>query len=117
MAIKLKTLLWEAIGKIDVPKEPGTVPIPPNYVRLYHYTYTNPDDLRKDGLLLSKAKGHTYGEPDFVWSSTAKPERHKTYVEFAVPIDDKRFTRMGAAPDPHVGADFYIFGSRKPLSL
>jgi len=106
--IKLKQLLNESTGKIDVPAEPGTVPIPPNYIRLYHYSDETPDELRRTGLLLSKAKGHTYGEPDFVWASTSKPADYKTFVEFAVPIDDKRFARgIGSAPDPANGADFY----------
>lgn len=106
--VKLKSLLNEIMGKIEVPKEPGTVPIPPNYVRLYHYTDATPEELWKTGLMLSKAKGHTYKEPNFVWASTALPGSQKTFVEFAVPIDDKRFARLfGAAPDPERGPDFY----------
>jgi hypothetical protein len=106
--IKLKPLLNESTGKIDVPAEPGTVSIPPNYLRLYHYSNETPEELRKTGLLLSKAKGNTYGEPNFVWASTAKPGDYKTFVEFAVPIDDPRFCRFGgSAPDPSQGVDFY----------
>jgi hypothetical protein len=104
-----KTLLLEALeSKVKVPAEPGTVPIPSNFIRLYHYTDANPEELWKNGILLSKAQGHTYKEPDFVWASTALPSRYKTYVEFAVPIDDPRFARVfGAAPDPERGPDFY----------
>jgi hypothetical protein len=106
--IKLRELLNEVGGKVSVPKEPGTVPLPPNYIRLYHYSDATPEELWKTGLLLSKAKGHTYQEPNFVWASTAIPNRHKTYVEFAVPIDDKRFARVfGSAPDPERGVEFY----------
>ena len=69
--------------------EPGSIPIPSNYIRLYHYT----DDLEsvsKNGIDLSKAKGHTYGEPNVVWASAQKPGDNKSYVEFAVSVDDPR---------------------------
>jgi hypothetical protein len=96
---------------IDVPKEPGTVPIPSNHLRLYHYTNTTSDELQRDGLLMSKAKGHTYGEPDFVWASLKKPSDYKTYVEFSVPIDDPRFSIWGSKPDVSRGVEFYADGS------
>lgn len=107
----LKSLLPEALEKIKVPKEPGTVPIPPNYLRLYHYTNASPEELMRHGLSIDKARGHTYGEPDAIWASTKKPENFKTYVEFAVPIDDPRFSRWhGAAPYPEHGVEFYQKG-------
>jgi hypothetical protein len=106
--IKLKSLLVkENVGKIEVPQEPGTVPIPPNHLRLYHYTYTDPTILKKEGLKLSRAKGTTYGEPNFVWASLQQPSDTKIYVEFSMPIDDPRFSRMGAKPDPTWGVEFY----------
>ncbi len=89
---------------IDVPKEPGTVPIPNNHIRLYHYTSAPAEELRRDGLLISKAKGHTYGEPDMIWSSLKMPEEDQRYVEFSVPIDDPRF---GVKPDAFRGASYY----------
>ena len=92
---------------IKVPEEPGTVPIPANHLRLYHYTTAEANDLWRDGLKLSKSKGHTYGEPNFVWASLALPGRHKRFVEFHVAIDDPRFSFFGSKPDAHRGAEFY----------
>jgi hypothetical protein len=105
-----KHLLFESLVDkkiIDVPKEPGTVPIPSNHLRLYHYTDASNDELERDGLLISKAKGHMYGEPDFVWASLKQPGNYKKYVEFSVPIDDPRFSMWGSKPDAYRGAEFY----------
>lgn len=92
---------------IKVPKEPGTVPIPSNHLRLYHYTSADAEELQRHGLQMSKAKGHTYGEPDFVWASLKRPGDYKRYVEFSVPIDDPRFSMWGAKPDAFRGVEFY----------
>jgi hypothetical protein len=92
---------------IKVPAAPGTVPIPSNHLRLYHYTTANAKDIERDGLKLSKSKGHTYGEPNFVWASLAQPGRYKRFVEFHVPIDDPRFSLFGSKPDVSRGAAFY----------
>ena len=93
---------------IDVPEPSGTVKIPHNYLRLYHYTKGDPEIIRKEGLKLSNARGNTYGEPNVIWSSTIKPKTGLPIIEFAVPIDDKRITRMaGNYIDVKDGADFY----------
>lgn len=92
---------------VKVPKEAGSEAIPSNHLRLYHYTDVGVDELMRDGLLLSKAKGHTYGEPDFVWASLKRPSDYKRYVEFSVPIDDDRFSDWGSAPDVERGVEFY----------
>ena len=106
--IKLKSLLTESSVKIEVPKEPGTVPIPSNHLRLYHYTNADPAVVRREGLKLSHAKGNTYGEPNAIWASLKNPGNHKNYVEFSMAIDDPRFNRwLGAAPDVNAGVDFY----------
>ena len=104
-----KHLMENEVDKkiIPVPEEPGTVPIPSDHLRLYHYTDATPDELNRDGLLFKKAKGHTYGEPNFVWASLKKPNDYKRYVEFSVPIDDPRFSMWGAKPDAYRGAEFY----------
>jgi hypothetical protein len=100
---------------IDVPNEPGTVPIPNNHIRLYHYTTAPAEELRRDGLLLSKAKGHTYGEPDMIWSSLKMPGKYKRYVEFSVPIDDPRFSiKPDACLDGDHCSDFTFMGDIKP---
>lgn len=121
--IKLKSLLLEDIDKIYVPPEPGTIPIPHNHLRLYHYTNTNPEIIKKEGLRLSHARGNTYGEPNAIWCSLQEPKNYKIFVEFSVAIDDKRFIQFaGPAPDPHKspkdyegrGSDFTLFGDVLP---
>ena len=120
--IKLKTLLEGIVEKIEVPKEPGTVPIPPNHLRLYHYTFTDPKIIKQQGLKLSAAKGNTYGEPNMVWASLQQPQNTKTFVEFSMAIDDPRFTIFGSKPDIRRGVegykgasnDFTILGDVKP---
>ena len=69
---------------ITVPDEAGTKPIPSNHLRLYHYTHADPEEIKRDGLKISKAKGDTYGEPNFVWASLKKPSESKTYVELVL---------------------------------
>ena len=121
--IKLKSLLQEMVGKIEVPKEPGTEPIPSNHLRLYHYTMdVDPEVLKREGLLQSKSRGSTYGEPNVVWASLQLPRRHKMFVEFSMAIDDPRFAGIGLRPDVERGVawykgrsnDFAIFGDIKP---
>lgn len=123
MAIKLKDLLLENTDKIQVPPEPGTLPIPHNHLRLYHYTYTDPEVIKRGGLRLSHARGSTYGEPNAIWCSLQLPNDNKVFVEFSVAIDDKRFIPFaGPAPDPHRspkeyegrGSDFTLFGDVLP---
>lgn len=70
----------------QVPAKMGTVPIPVNHVRLYHYTKGTAQQIREQGILLDKARGHTYGEPNVIWGSTKPPESHHTIVEFHVPV-------------------------------
>ena len=119
--IKLKSLL-EIKEKIPVPAEPGTTPIPANHLRLYHYTHSDPDIIRREGLKISSTQGHTYGEPDAVWCSLQQPGNYKNFVEFSMAIDDPRFSKIGASPDPNYGVEFYqgrgndftIFGDVKP---
>ena len=53
-----------------VPPLPGTVPIPPGEVRLFHRTLlSNAASIRENGLTVSNARGETYGEPNQVWAS------------------------------------------------
>jgi hypothetical protein len=67
------------------PAAPGETPLPPDTIRLYHYT-EGPEELAsitKHGLLVSKAKGHTYGEPNMVWASAETPHYDRHFVEIA----------------------------------
>ena len=63
---------------------------PPGKVLGFHRTSSN-ENLRQilqDGLLLSNARGHLYGEPDAIWAYTEEDSvRHgqMPYVVFAVP--------------------------------
>lgn len=73
----------------DKPIEPGSLPIKPGYIRAYHYTgRADPAAIRREGLKFSAALGSTYGEPNFVWGSTYKPDFSTPVVEFAVPAED-----------------------------
>lgn len=121
--IKLRSLLKENTNKIEVPPEPGTIPIPHNHLRLYHYTNTDPNVIKKEGLRLSHAKGITYGEPNAIWCSLQRPGNYKIFVEFSVAINDKRFNKfLGPAPDESKspkeyegrGSDFTLFGDVLP---
>ena len=96
-------LFLEAIES-GVPPAPGTTPIPPGHVRLYHYFSVrnakgqSDEDLvnsvKKDGLDIKRAKGSQYGEPNAVWASSQMPERGHRFVEFDMPVDDPRWIQM-----------------------
>ena len=79
----------------DVPAEPGTVSIPPDHIRLYHYTYDNTREaaqrLRNEGIDIEKARGESYGEPNAVWASSALPGQNKVFAEFSIARDDPRW--------------------------
>lgn len=63
-----------------VPVEAGTTPIPPGKVRGFHYTDAF-DSVMTHGLSVQHAKGASYGEPNAIWFSTARPAHYKNYVE------------------------------------
>lgn len=75
----------------ELPPAPGTTPIPRDHIRLYHYTDASAADIREHGLLLNKAKGETYGEPNMVWASAQQPQGGRTFAEFHIAMDDPRF--------------------------
>jgi hypothetical protein len=71
----------------DLPPEPGTSPVPKGHVRLFHYTATkNLPEIRRHGLIMARARGETYGEPNQIWAAAGVPpaEHFAThnYVEF-----------------------------------
>jgi GNAT superfamily N-acetyltransferase len=79
---------------MTIPAAPGTTPVPNGYVRLYHYTGADPDQIRQEGLRMQYAKGESYGEPNQIWASTKWPDassRYNPVVEFSVPYNDPRF--------------------------
>jgi GNAT superfamily N-acetyltransferase len=78
----------------QIPAAPGTTPIPDNYVRLYHYTGAEPEQIAREGLRMQYAKGENYSEPNQIWASARFPEGSAIYnpvVEFAVPVGDPRW--------------------------
>lgn len=91
-----------------VPSEKGSQPIPEGHVRLYHYTRGTPESIRGHGILLGRAKGSTYGEPNLIWGSTLPPGPHHTIVEFHVPASDISHH----ANYPEKGADLRDWESR-----
>ncbi len=126
-----KILVAEAVDwtKEEVPPEPGTIKIPPNHVRLYHYINdipTNPDPdegrhqaaimLKTRGLDIAKAKGSNYGEPNVVWASVHMPDKGKVFAEFSVDVHDPRFAYpwgKGTAPR----GDCYFTDSIQPQEI
>ena len=115
---------WAVTDKI--PSEPGTTPMPPRHVRLYHYTavkrsddesrHEAADSLRKHGLDVTRAKGNTYGEPNVVWASTSMPGQHKVFAEFAMSLDDPRWLQPHK-PYEGFGGDCYFSESIRPNEL
>lgn len=122
---------WLEMTSIDwvataiVPPKPGATPIPPNHVRLYHYTgVEGPSDeqkhaaaelLRTNGLDIAKAKGSTYGEPNVVWASRQMPDQRKVFAEFSIDANDPRwgpYWRNGNVP--REGGDCYFTESIRP---
>ena len=91
---KQASLLKTASVAADaLPPEPGTAPIPPNTIRLYHYTSpANLDSIRQHGLLNSKARGDGGGGPSEasagVWASTKAPSDSHNFIEFWAAPDD-----------------------------
>ena len=85
----------------QVSNAPGSTPIPPNHVRLYHYTKVQDSSdksrhiaaemLRENGLDIGKARGTTYGEPNAVWASTELPFNKKVFAEFSIAMNDRRW--------------------------
>jgi len=65
---------------LELPPEPGTVPLPAGKIRGYHYT-GHLDAVLREGLDAAHARGETYGEPNGIWFSTTKPGSQKDYVE------------------------------------
>lgn len=115
-----------------VPAEPGTVSIPSNHVRLYHYTRVDEstdaaknqaaERLRRRGIDIAKARGSTYGEPNQVWASTLIPSEKKVFAEFSVSIDDPRIAigrNSGMTAQQYMarGWDMTFFQSIKPKEL
>jgi hypothetical protein len=73
-------------------------------VRFYHYTNPGAADpqqihqaaqsIARNGILIGKARGESYGEPNLVWASAQLPHHSKVFAEFSVAMDDPRW-RVG----------------------
>jgi hypothetical protein len=80
-----------------VPPAPGETQVPPDTMRMMHYTHPdNSESIRKNGLLRSAGKGHTYGEPDLVWGAIGTPDA-KTVNRMAE--TGKHFVETWVRPD------------------
>jgi hypothetical protein len=80
--------------EIKIPPRPGTAPIPPGYIRLYHQTsHENVDSIRKNGLQKSHSRGKDLKEPIVIWASTepyyGNIEGTAT-IEFSIPREQFR---------------------------
>ncbi len=80
----------EATTRDAVPPEPGKSPLPGGTVRGFHYTDAkNLDAVRREGLLIRHARGHTSQEPDAIWFSGTnsywKGDPGSVLLEVAVP--------------------------------
>ena len=74
------------------PLKPGEFELPSDdYVRFYHYTRGDVEDLQREGIRFDKAEGETYGESNQIWASTEPPPKHHNFVEFIIRKDDPRF--------------------------
>lgn len=72
----------------EIAPVPGSQPVPPGMVRAYHYT-RDIDAVQEQGLDVAFAKGETYGEPNAIWFSTAKPDEDATnFVEVFIRADE-----------------------------
>lgn len=81
--------LIETVTPSDVlPPEPGTSPVKPGHVRLYHQTdRDNIEDIKRHGVLLSKARG--IEGPRAIWAGETPfygPATKIPTVEFQVPV-------------------------------
>jgi SPP1 gp7 family putative phage head morphogenesis protein len=82
----------------NVPPKIGTAKVPEGHIRLFHYTRGNPQQIREQGLKLSNARGHTYGEPDMIWGSTQPPSLDHNIVEYHIPANDEMLSHMANCP-------------------
>jgi hypothetical protein len=122
----LETTDWAITS--EVPPEPGTTPIPPNNVRLFHYTQaegTSADQkhqaaelLRRNGLDIKLAKGNNYGEPNVVWASRQMPSLQRVFAEFSIDTKDPRwgpYWRDGNVPGEQ--GDCFFTDSIRPEEI
>lgn len=95
--------LLEIDGGTSIPKEPGTQPIPPGTVRLYHQTTESSlRSIMRTGLNIAHARG--IEGPRAIYASRSgfygKPDKTPT-VEFYVPMDkwDDPFVLQDVPPE------------------
>lgn len=86
----LRELFETAESTSVLPHEPGTEPVKPGYVRLYHQTdRSNIDDMKRHGIQLSKARG--IEGPKAIWAGEAPfygPATKVPTIEFQVPREN-----------------------------
>ena len=86
----LRELFETAESTAVLPNEPGTEPVKPGYVRLYHQTdRRNIEDIKQHGIQLSKARG--IEGPKAIWAGETPfygPATEVPTVEFQVPREN-----------------------------
>ncbi len=85
----------------ELTHERGTHPIPEGHIRAFHYTRGDVDSIKKHGLKLDHARGHTYGEPNMIWGSSNQPDHHHNVVEFHIPHNDPGIALGGHFQQDH----------------
>lgn len=94
----------QKLANTQIP-EPGTIPIPPGHVRLYHYFPGNQiENIKQNGIDITHARGETYGEPNSIWASGQKPSDNHTFVEFSISKDDPSWLLNKPTTNEHAQA-------------
>lgn len=79
------TLTFEELQALELPKFEA----PAGFLLGYHVTsMANVDSILANGLLMGKAKGRSYGEPNWIWAYSEEVlarEKHISYIIFQVP--------------------------------
>lgn len=110
----------EIFARGDLPSAPGTAPIKPGYVRLYHQTpEENVGSIMKEGLTMARAKG--VEGPRAIYASEkgfyGTPGERPT-IEFQVPRDqwDDPFVLREVTPADMIAAHLPWHGNARYLS-
>jgi hypothetical protein len=86
----MREILETTNGPLVLPPEPGTEPIKPGYVRLYHQTdRANIEEIKRHGIQLSKARG--IEGPRAIWAGETPfygPATKIPTIEFQVPREN-----------------------------
>lgn len=118
------------VESTKIPPEPGTIPLPSGYVRVFHYTKPGTEEgegdllchqmaerIRKQGININFSRGESYGEPKVVWVSATKPHNGKVFAEMFIKIDDPRWGPHWRNKGPSTNGDAYLVDSIRPEEI